>query len=227
MDPYYLAEKTSTVLDNDWIVVLALLVFLIHLLGRLFYPNYHRRVNITFFNNYEAMKLISEKRTSIPRESLLFTLNTLLIISLLAFQQMVWLNHSLITTNPFMEYLKVLVVLLLYLAFRILSVTTFGWLFQSPDLASRFNQIWLINFQFIGFYGIIPIFVIPFLSTPLRLVLLILLWVAFSIWLIYSVIRELNILKSAGINIFYKILYLCTLEILPVWWAINTILEEA
>jgi hypothetical protein len=226
MDSHYLNEKVSTIPDTDWFVMMAFLVSMVYILGRLFFPNYHRRVNITFFNDYEAMKLIAEKRTSIPRESLLFTLNSLLIISLLVYQQLIWLNHSLLTANPVLEFLKVFAVLAVYLIFRLSIAASFGWLFQSPDLASRFNQIWLINFQFLGFYGIIPVFVIPFLSPPLRLALLFLMWALLSIWLVYSVIRELNVLKSAGIKIFYKFLYLCTLEILPVWWAINTILEE-
>ncbi|MFO7616192.1 MAG: DUF4271 domain-containing protein [Bacteroidales bacterium] len=227
MDPYYLAEQANQKPDSDWIILLAFLVFLINILGRLFFPNYHRRVNISFFNDYEATKLISEKRTNIPRESLLFTLNTLLILSLLTFQQLAWLNHSILPSNPILGYLKILGASAFYLIFRLSSAAAFGWLFQSRDLASRFNQTWLINFQFLGFFGIIPVFVVPFLSPPLSLTLLILLWATLLIWVIYTTIRELSVLKLAGINLFYKILYLCTLEILPVWWALSTILEEA
>lgn len=226
MEPWYLPEITNPNPDTDWIILLAVLVFLVHFLGRMFFPNYHRRVQISFFNDYEAVKLISEKRTNLPRESMLFALNTTLILALFVYEQMTWLYHPALPVNPMSDYLKLLAILVMYLVFRLFISAAFGWLFQIPDLSSRFNQIWLVNYQFLGFYGMIPVFIVPFLSTPLRLVALILIWLTLSAWLIYSVIRELKVLKTIGINLFYKILYLCTLEILPVWWGMSALLKD-
>jgi hypothetical protein len=42
---------------------------------------------------------------------------------------------------------------------------------------------------------------------------------------LYTILRELELLKSYRVSIFYMFLYLCTLEILPLWWAVVSIKE--
>jgi hypothetical protein len=101
----------------------------------------------------------------------------------------------------------------------------FGFFFEKKEIALRFNQIWFIQFENLGVFILIPSLVLPFSVGIIQLVLLILLWISMFLWIGYTILRELDLLKSYRVSIFYMFLYLCTLEILPMWWALQSITE--
>jgi hypothetical protein len=129
---------------------------------------------------------------------MLFALNTTLILALFVYEQMTWLYHPALPVNPMSDYLKLLAILVMYLVFRLFISAAFGWLFQIPDLSSRFNQIWLVNYHS-GFTDD-PVFIVLFVNTP-TLVALILIWLALSACL-FIADQRLKVLKTIGINFF-------------------------
>jgi hypothetical protein len=198
---------------------------ILYILSRLLFPRYHARISHAFFNRYEATKLIEEKNVLFSRGGFLLNLVPLFCIAMIVFEQIAFFNPEMHPAKPFLKYAWYLLLVTVYFGGRILVVQLFGYSFDKKEISLRFNQVWLLQFENLGAFILIPSMVLPFMTGTVRLAMLIILWTGLVFWLTYTIFRELELLKSYRVSIFYMFLYLCTLEILPVWWAIQSITE--
>ncbi|HBB90922.1 MAG: hypothetical protein A2X22_06355 [Bacteroidetes bacterium GWF2_49_14] len=225
MSDYFLQDKARVFPDNDWVISIALLVTVLYILSRLLFPRYHSRLTYAFFNRYEAGKLLEERSTLFQRAGLMLNFVPLFCIAMLVFVQISWLREENLFDRPFLRYLGVLGLVTGYFSLRLLIVYLFGYSLQMNEVVLRFNQLWLFHFQNLSSYILIPALGLPFVTGSARLFLLISCWILLLVWWLYTLIRGIQVLKNLRISLFYLILYLCTLEILPLWWAIKSITE--
>lgn len=223
-DPF-LSSAERTMQQTDWAIPVMILVSVIYIISRLMFPRYHQRIAYAFFSWYEAYKLIEEKNVIFKRGGFLLKLVTLFCLSMLVFIQLTSFGTQTFPDKPFLAYLGVVIVVLAFFASRILFVFLFGFSFDKEDIALRFNQIYLLQFENLGTVILVPALILPFTPAFIKILLLIILWIIVGFWVIYTLLRELQLLKTKGISIFYMFLYLCTLEILPLWWVVQTITE--
>lgn len=225
MNDYFLQASPRTVPDTDWIVGFVIATALLYVISRILFPRYHVRISNAFFNRYEASKLIEEKNTLFQRSGFLLNFVPVLSIAMTVFQLIGLLREENLYDHPFLRFSAILGITLLYFMLRLLFVYLFGLSFQKSDVALRFNQLWLIQFQNLSRFLLIPALGLPFITGLAQLIVLVALLVMLAVWLVYTIYRELEILKFLHISLFYMILYLCTLEILPLWWALRSIIE--
>jgi hypothetical protein len=225
MNDTFLKPLSRTVPDNDWVIVIACLVAMVYITARILFPRYLTRLNHAFFNRYEATKLIEEKNVLFNRGGFLLNLIPLFSVAMIVLVQMSLFSPDFLLVHPLRNYLEILALTLLYFGGRVLLVSIFGYSFEQKEVALRFNQVWLIQFENLGTIILVPSMVLPFTVGIVQVVLIAILWAILSFWLVYTIIRELEILKSYRISIFYMFLYLCTLEILPLWWVIQSMTE--
>jgi hypothetical protein len=225
MDETYLKPLIRTVPETDWVMVVVCIVSVIYIISRILFPRYHTRIAHAFFNRYEATKLIEEKNVLFNRGGFLLNFVPVFCIALIVFEQLGYFDPKLLIENPSRHYLEVLLTVFAFFGGRILLIFLFGYSFEQNEIALRFNQVWLLQFENLGTFILIPALALPFTFGVIKVVLMIILWAALLSWVIYTIIRELELLKSYRISIFYMFLYLCTLEILPLWWVIQTIAE--
>jgi hypothetical protein len=225
MNDYFLQDKPRMVPDTDWIVGFVIITATLYVISRVLFPRYHSRLSHAFFNRYEASKLIEEKNTLFQRSGFLLNFIPILCIAMVVFQQIGWFREENLFDNAILWFAGILGITFLYFSLRLLLVYLFGLAFQRNDVALRFNQLWLIHFQNLGPLILIPALGLPFITGFLHLIVLLAIWAILAVWLIYTIYRELEILKFLHISLFYMILYLCTLEILPLWWVIQSIME--
>lgn len=225
MNDPFLKPMARIVPETDWFLIVALLAILLFITSRILFPRYHNRLRHAFFNQYEAEKLIAEKTSLFSRGGILLNMVTVICIATIVYQQIGVFNPEYLLSNPLPDFLVILALTLAYFAFRILSIQMIGHFFESREPALRFNQIWLLQFENLGILLLLPALAVPFASGIVKIILLVILWVLLILWLLYMISRELGILKSFHISIFYMFLYLCTLEILPLWWVIQSITE--
>jgi hypothetical protein len=225
MNDFYLRTLPRNVPETDWIVPLVLFVSILFLVSRFLFPRYHNRISHAFFNRYETNKLISEKNVLFSRGGFILNLVPLFCIAMLAYQQVALFRPEVYLTRPFLHYAGILLLVILYFGGRLAVIQLFGYSFEQKEVALRFNQVWLLQFENLGTYILIPALAFPFTTGTVRIILMILLWATLGLWVIYTAVRELELLKSYRVSIFYMFLYLCTLEILPLWWVIQSITE--
>ncbi len=225
MNESFLNQQIRTVPENGWLIGVVLLVCLLFVLSRLLFPRYHSRISYAFFNQYEATKMIEEKNVLFNGGGMMLNLVPLFCLAMLVFVQRGFFHPELLLNGAFKMFLKFLLVVVLFVSGRITVITLFGLSFEKREIALRFNQIWLLQFQNLGIYLLIPTLILPYSVGMVRTVLLVLLWAALILWVFYMIYRELILLKSFRVSIFYMFLYLCTLEILPLWWVIQSITE--
>jgi hypothetical protein len=140
-------------------------------------------------------------------------------------QQMGYFRPELLLGKPFIQYAIIFGFTMLYFGGRVVSISLFGFSFEQREVSLRFNQVWILQFENLGTFLLIPALMLPFTHGTVHLVFLITLWSGIVSWLFYTIIRELELLQSYRVSLFYMFLYLCTLEILPLWWAVQAITE--
>lgn len=225
MNDSFLKPLIRTVPQTDWIIALVCLVSILYIINRILFPRYHIRIAHAFFNRYEAAKLIEEKKVLFNRGGFLLNLIPLFCIAMVVYEQIGYFKPELLLVNPILHYLGVLTAVVIYSGGRVLVVYLFGYSFEQNEIALRFNQIWLLQFENLGSFILIPSLVLPFTIGIVKILILIILWFSLICWVLYTIVRELEILKSSRISIFYMFLYLCTLEILPLWWVMQSMTE--
>ncbi len=225
MNDYFLKPHIRAVPETDWAIGVICLVCILYIINRILFPRYHVRIANAFFSRYETTKLIEEKNVLFNRGGFLLNLIPLFCIAMMAYQQVGHFKPEFLLLNASLHYLWVLTAVLIYFGGRILLVYLFGYSFEQQEIALRFNQIYLLQFENLGTFILIPSLAIPFTTGIVKISILIILWITAISWVLYTIIRELQLLKSYRISIFYMFLYLCTLEILPLWWVIQSITE--
>lgn len=225
MNETFLKQQLRTAPETDWAIGILILVSVLYIISRLVFPRYHSRISHAFFNRYEANKLISERNVLFNNSGFLLNLIPLFCVAMIVFEQRAYFNPETQLVSPFLKYLGILIAVTVYFGGRIMILYLFGLSFEKQEIALRFNQVYVLHFENMGTYILIPALALPFAQGIVRLVLMISLWTALAFWVIFTMIRELEILKSYRVSIFYMFLYLCTLEILPLWWAVISITE--
>lgn len=225
MNDSFLKPLFRSVPQTDWVLIVIAITSVIYIISRLLFPRYHTRIAYAFFNRYEAIKLIEEKNVLFGRAGFLLNFVPTFCIALLVFEQIGYLRPEILFVNPFLRFLGILVLVWIYFGGRILWIFVFGHSFEQKEVALRFNQIWLLQFENLGTFILIPALALPFASGIIKVLAFVILWLMVALWYLYTITRELELLKSYRVSIFYMFLYLCTLEILPLWWAVVSIKE--
>jgi len=225
MNDPYLNPLIRTVPETDWGIAVALLGISMFVLSRILFPRYHSRITHAFFNRYEATKLIEEKNVLFNRAGFLLNLIPLLCIAMMVFEQVDLLRPDSLRNHPQLNYLSILALVAGFFGGRLLLIYLFSYSFEQKEIGLRFNQVYLLQFENLGIFILIPSLMLPFTVGIIKFSILVILWVALILWVLYTVIRELEILRSYRISLFYMFLYLCTLEILPLWWVLQSIME--
>jgi hypothetical protein len=225
MNDYFLKPLLRTVPENDWVIVVTCVTSILYVISRILFPRYLWRLSQTFFSRYETAKLIEEKSILFNRAGILLTLVPLFCIAMIVYQLVGHFNQKLLFDHPWLHYLGMLSAVSIFFGGRVLVVYLVGFSFDQKEVALRFNQLWLLQFENLGTFILVPSLVFPYTQGFLKTAVLIFLCVTLIFWVLYTIIRELEILKSYRISLFYMFLYLCTLEILPLWWVIQSITE--
>lgn len=142
-------------------------------------------------------------------------LNFLIVLSLLTYQSLNLTGHSGVFNDlhPFMLVTYALIVLAGFYVVKYLLIGFIAWVFKTQEVSNAyFRNILIIN----SFAGLIllPIVIIN-LYNPIP-------WLLFLAWAlitginIYKILRGYHIsTKRARFSMYYIILYLCTIEIVP------------
>ena len=153
--------------------------------------------------------------SKLPIALLLLSVNAGLMYALLVFQLKSYYQYNLLETDsPFLEYLLIVGMLFVfYLAKRVVVFLT-GFIFQDYLVCKRINADVSAVYRSFGLLLILLTLYIQY-GTYFNVKVLIGTTILSSIFAIYQEMRGVLIAFSNKISPLYIILYLCTLEILP------------
>jgi hypothetical protein len=213
--PAEIVPQARNLTTHDWLLGIYLLVVVLFVWIRIFYNKFFATLANALISFHISAKLFQEKNVLLHRVSIVLDFIYLIIFSVFIYQFTVFLGFSRPGLSGFKLYLLLLNVVMLYTFFRRSILRLTGNLFLAlPLFAEYIHNTFVVN-KGMGI-ALFPIVImahyLPYKLVPIVLVIGVLI---FSLALILKITRAYQIIMRKDIILFYLILYLCTLEILP------------
>jgi hypothetical protein len=200
-------------------IAVALLIFL-----KTYYEKFVNQVFATLLNFHLAEKMLREKNIILRRAFLLMNINFVLIFSLFILLLARFFEIS-FTSHYFYDYLLILLIVVGILLVRLLILYLAASLFNSMRaMIEHIHISYLVN-KNLGLILLPLVFSAIYVTGTLSKILLISGMVLFLVATIYKLIRSFQIIIKNGVLLYYAILYLCTLELLPLLIGIKILIN--
>ncbi len=205
----------SKMYGNEWIILLFALSIIIYISVKLTFTKYVNNFREALTNFNVSTKLWQNKNILFTRSSfflnIIFYLNfSLAITEGIVYFGLVPLSH------PINIFLWCLLIVFTTFVLQYFNFIFLGFIFGKQDVFSEYShQIFLIN-KNLGIFLFPFIVAIPFAPEIFIKYLIYLAIFVTSIMLIIRFINAIQLIKQKKLSLFYSILYLCTLEILPI-----------
>ena len=207
----------------NWSLCIGFISIVLLLSLKIMYGKFLNLVLNSSINYQIADKLLREKNIIVKRAFLLLNINYLLIFSLFTVLLLdifdVSLNESFI-----MNYLIIFGLIAAYMTLKLIANSVIAFVFESyPAINQQIHNSFLIN-KNMGLF-LFPLVIVTIYASPgaAKVLLFTGLGILF-IGLIIKTIRGIKIILRNDILFFYAILYLCTLELLPLLLGLKLIM---
>ncbi|GEM_PF-2492862 len=205
----------KTYKTDYWIIgIIILSVLLFSLLRLAVNKNYKILLKSGYNYNY-AIKLFKENNTVSDRVNFLFGVIFYVNISLFLYIFFKYSNFIANISNFQLFILTVFGVVLIYPA-KYLLIRILGYIFELSNVAKEYILSISLYNKLLGI-SLFPIIItLPFISPIGKPIFIYLGFFLIVIFFIFRIIRGFQIVFKIKLSIIYWILYLCTLEILPI-----------
>ena len=220
-----LPEKVMTREKLDWFLGIFILVFILLASIRMFFNKYLNQLFYAIVNYTTSSRLFRESSLSLTHASFRLDLIFYFIFSMFIYQ-LFDRFHILSGQSGFLTYLIILGMVSAYFILKRLAYYLTAIASESMSETAEFLYNINIHNRILGLFLIPVTLVLAFasLENPRLVVLLgVSICVIFYFLLLF---RGAKILISKHFSIFYLILYLCTLEILPLIFIYNMVLVK-
>lgn len=218
-----LPEKPIPERQADWVVGVIIVVFALFASVRLLFGKYLQQLFHASVNYTTAARLFRERSISLTHAAFRLDLIFYLVVSLflfLIFDPFISLPFDV----PILKYFLLLAGTIAYFALKQLIYASQGQLTQSGSEAQELLYNMNLYNRILGL-GLIPVVLIMGFSRLRSLDVMIGIGVLLAAsTYILLLLRGLKILMKKDFPLFYLILYLCTLEILPLFYIYKLVL---
>lgn len=209
-------ENFRVAFSQDWILFVILGSLAIIAWTKLFYNKFISLIFKAAFNYQLSYKLFRENNSVYQRTSFLFNLNFVINIGLFGYLSLHFYSKFPETHNHFLYFLIISGIVAAFYLLKYVVYKILGFILKEENTTSEYLHNLLIYNKILGI-TLLPITVsIPYIDPIMHKPLIILGIMMYIIFFIMSIIRGFLITIRTNVSIFYLILYLCTLEILPI-----------
>ena len=200
---------------QDWFLGIFLLLTLLFIWIRVFYSKFFGTLASSLGSFQISAKLFREKNVLVHRVSIVLDFVYILVISVFLYEFAVHFSLAQAKISPFRLFLVFLNFIIFYTLLRLFVLRLTGYLFMvQPVFSEYIHNTFVIN-KGLGI-ALFPVIIMAhYFPNQLIPVVLILGMILYFAAFIFKSIRGYQIIIRKDIFIFYLILYLCTLEILP------------
>lgn len=201
--------------QQDWLLGIFLLLTLLFIWIRIFYGKFFNTLANALVSFQISAKLFREKNVLLHRVSIVLDFIYILVLSVFLFEVVVHVGLVETEITRFNLFLIFLNIAILYTLVRIAMLRITGNLFQNRNTFLEYlHNTFVIN-KGAGI-ALFPVVIMAhYLPEPLVEPVMVLGLIIFAAAFIFKGIRAYQIIIRKDIILFYLILYLCTLEILP------------
>ncbi len=213
-----LAQKTNVrkgFESTDW--MLGVIIFSLILFGwiRVGFGRFVQLAIQASYNFFTARRIKEE--SNVMRSRVFHFMNLLFFINLGLFlsQWVDFQNIALFELNGFLLFILIFMVILLFYSLKGLVLTFLDFLFLSKGAFTYYNSTVFIYNRMVGLLLLPLISVLPFVDISITPWLFYLGFLIIALLYFFRISRGIQIGSKIRLSIFYLILYLCALEILP------------
>ncbi len=204
-----------TTFNSDWMVGILLFTIVLMAIVRFSFSKYLHKVLDSILNYQTASNLLSEKNMRNLRGSIF--LNFLFFVNLALFlvQYAVYILSLNQESNNFIFFLYSFLILIIVYSGKAILIRLIGYIFGAKKESKEYLHTVFIYNKNLGIFLLPIIISVPFIALYATSILLNIGLSITLIFYIFRLFRGFKILFRQHVSIFYMILYLCALEILP------------
>jgi hypothetical protein len=199
----------------DWLLGIFLFLVVLFVWIRVFYSKFFSTLANALSSFQLSVKLFQERNILSHRVSIVLDFIYIIVTTIFVFELIEYTGNTKTGMTGINLFLLLLNILMLYAILRVVILRLTGSLFMSYPLFMEYiHNTFVINkgLGIILFPIVIMIHYLPYKMSPVMLILGV---VLITVALLFKSFRAYQIIIRRDILIFYLILYLCTLEILP------------
>jgi len=198
----------------NWTLFIGLVSVLILMGLKTYYQKFVNQVVNTLVNFQLADKMLREKNIIVRRAFFMMNLNFVLTFGLFILLLISYAQIHL-TKHYFYDYLIIVSIIILVLIVRLLLLNLTGIIFENRQVINeQTHSSYLIN-KNLGLILLPLVFTAFYTNQIISKIILVTGLILIAIATLYRLIRVFQIILRNGVLFYYAILYLCTLELLP------------
>jgi len=203
-------------LKPDWLLGIIIISLVVLAWIKLIYNKFIDQTFNALWNFQLSDKLFRDQSIFSRRVALVLNANFIITGGLFIFLVLAYTDRHLFNLKPFMQFLSYAGILLGFVLSRYILTHITGFIFRRQAIFREYLQQILIIYKGLGVFLIPLILGIAYISESLRIYLIITGITLFSAAYLFRFIKGFKLIFKKDVFISYLILYLCTLEILPV-----------
>jgi hypothetical protein len=213
--PPEINPQARNTVNYDWLLGVFLFLVVLFVWIRIFYSKFFTTLANALVSYHLSFKLFEERNVLLHRVSIVLDFIYVLIFSVFIFELIEYTAGSGIGMHGITLFLLLLNIITIYALVRVVILRMTGSLFQVRPLFSEYIHNTFVVNKGLGI-ALFPVVVmgqyLPYKLVPIVLTLGIAIFIA-AFFL--KSMRSYQIILRRDVLLFYLILYLCTLEILP------------
>ena len=212
--------------EKEWVLGVSIFVVVLLIIVRAYYQKHLSSIIASVFNIQLSDKLLREKNVLVRRVYFLLNLSYLVTLGLYFYQLTKRMNLQFSVESDFPLFLLILSILLGVIILRLIIAQFIAFVFDAvPVFREYLHNTFIIN-KNLGLYLFPVVISIVYVEQVVGDYLFILATIMLIISVLFRYLKGIQIILKHNIFLFYSILYLCTLEILPVLIGIKFVLER-
>jgi hypothetical protein len=202
--------------ENNLLLVLLLTSFILLAWTKSQFGKYVTQILRAVLNYNDAYKLYRDQNALIDR--VYFIVNVIFILSggLYCYHLLYWFKPTLLQHRPFLIMMFCFSFILGLFFFRYVVNKVLGYVLQQFKTFDEYIHSSFIYYKAFGLFLLPLVSIISFISEKYRFVFIVFGIVIFFLLYFISIFRATRIMLQKGVLLFYWILYLCTVEFLPI-----------
>ncbi len=201
--------------QHDWLLGIFLLLVVLFVWIRIFYSKFFATLGNALISFHAAARLFLERNVLLHRVSVVLDFIYLIVLSVFVFEMIDYTGFASGEMTGFRLFLLLFNIIVLYTLFRLVALRLTGDLFLARTLFSEYTHNTFVINKGVGIVLFPVIIMIQYLPYNLVPVILVTGAVVFITGILWKAVRAYQIIIRREVFIFYLILYLCTLEFLP------------
>jgi len=199
----------------DWLLGIFLFLVVLFVWIRVFYSKFFATLANALVSFQLSVKLFQERNVLLQRVSIVLDFIYIIVTAIFVFEVIEYSGFSKTGMSGIKLFLLLLNILMLYAILRVVVLRMTGSLFRATPLFSEYiHNTFVIN-KGMGILLFPIVIMAEYLPYELIPVVLILGTTIIAVAFLFKSFRAYQIIIRRDILLFYLILYLCTLEILP------------